>query len=162
MKKFAIILFAVVLCLAMIGCGTTKAESPAPAESTESPAAEAASEEVASEAESADSEAAEEPEIGTGVYTVYNKTGETVTEMYLFETGAEDKGENLAGEGFAADENVELTFEAATDAALTLSFVTEGGYEAAFETLHIEEAPITLLSVDAMTGATPIAFQAAE
>jgi hypothetical protein len=46
--------------------------------------------------------------------------------------------------------------------ALTLSFKAEGGYEAAFTTLSIEEAPITLLAADAMTGATPISFSKPE
>ena len=76
--------------------------------------------------------------------------------------GTEDKGENLVGEGLAADASIELTksIDKAIEAhgALTLSFKTESGYEAAFETLSIEEAPITLLAADAMTGATPISF----
>ena len=41
---------------------------------------------------------------------------------------------------------------------MTVSFKTESGYEATFPTLHIEEAPVTLLAADAMTGATPISF----
>ena len=103
----------------------------------------------------------------TGTYTVYNKTGEKVTELYIFLTGAEDKGENLAGEeGLAADASAELTksIDKILDGshALTLSFKTEGGYEAAFTTLSIEEAPITLLAADAMTGATPISFSKPE
>ena len=103
----------------------------------------------------------------TGTYTVYNKTGEKVTELYIFLTGAEDKGENLAGEeGLAADASAELnkSIDKILDGshALTLSFKTEGGYEAAFTTLSIEEAPITLLAADAMTGATPISFSKPE
>ena len=42
--------------------------------------------------------------------------------------------------------------------SMTVSFKTEGGYEAQFATLHIEEAPVTLLAQDAMTGATAISF----
>ena len=45
---------------------------------------------------------------------------------------------------------------------MTVSFRTEGGYEAQFPTLHIETAPITLLAQDALTGATPITFKAPE
>ena len=41
---------------------------------------------------------------------------------------------------------------------MTVAFKTEGGYEAKFETLHIEVAPITLLAQDALSGATPISF----
>ena len=101
----------------------------------------------------------------TGTYTVYNKTGEKVTELYITLNG-EEKGDNLAGEGLAADASVELTksISKAIDGshALTLSFKTESGYEAAFETLSIEEAPITLLAADALTGATPISFSKPE
>ena len=49
---------------------------------------------------------------------------------------------------------------------ITLSFTTESGYEAAFETLHFETVPISLLpaktDTDATTGATPISFSAPE
>ncbi|MDO4492321.1 MAG: hypothetical protein Q4C53_00385 [Clostridia bacterium] len=96
-------------------------------------------------------------ETGVGTYTVYNVTGEKVTELYLHVVGA-DKGENLAAEGLRNGKKTVLTFEAEKDATLALEFVTEGGRSAAFETLHIEEAPVALLAVDAMTGATPIAF----
>ena len=42
----------------------------------------------------------------------------------------------------------------------TLCFKTESGYEGSFATLHIEVAPIYLLSADGMTGATQISFRA--
>ena len=48
--------------------------------------------------------------------------------------------------------------DATADTSLTLTFTTESGYTASFTTLGLEEAPITLLSADAMTGATPISF----
>ncbi len=41
-------------------------------------------------------------------------------------------------------------------------FTTEDGQTQSFETLHYEVAPISLLSVDAAAGATPIAFTAPE
>ena len=72
----------------------------------------------------------------------------------------------MSEEGLAADASAELTksIDKILDGnhALTLSFKTEGGYEAAFTTLSIEEAPITLLAADAMTGATPISFSKPE
>ena len=43
-----------------------------------------------------------------------------------------------------------------------LEFTTEDGQTQSFETLHYEVAPISLLSVDAAAGATPIAFTAPE
>ena len=45
---------------------------------------------------------------------------------------------------------------------VTLSFKTESGREGAFETLHFETVPISLLAADAMTGATVISFKAPE
>lgn len=103
----------------------------------------------------------------TGTYTIFNKTGAKVTELYLFLNDAEDKGDNLVGEnGLAADDSIVLTksIDKALDGshALTLSFKTEADYEAAFQTLSIEEVPITLLAADALTGATPISFSKPE
>ena len=77
------------------------------------------------------------------------------------ETG--EKGPNYAVNGFAADAKyvVTRTFTPEQKEAgysMTVSFKTESGYEATFPTLHIEEAPVTLLAADAMTGATPISF----
>ena len=99
----------------------------------------------------------------TGTYTFYNKTGETVTELYLVDNETGEKGPNYAVNGFAADAKyvVTRTFTPEQKEAgysMTISFKTESGYEAQFPTLHIEEAPVTLLAADAMTGATPISF----
>ena len=76
----------------------------------------------------------------------------------MYETGAEEKGENLAGEGLNDTEKVEATYEGTTDTVLTLEFTTESGFHGTFETLYIEEVNINLLAADAMTGATPIQF----
>ena len=99
-----------------------------------------------------------EVEAATGVYTIHNTTGELVSELYVYETGAEEKGENLAGEGLNDTEKVEATYEGTTDTVLTLEFTTESGFHGTFETLYIEEVNINLLAADAMTGATPIQF----
>ena len=125
----------------------------------------AASSTAASEAASsvaASSEAAESAE-----YTVYNTTGSTVSELYLYEAGSEDKGENLAGEaGLADGENVVITRDVEADKqddmTYVLEFTTEDGSTQSFETLHYETTPISLKSVDAAAGATPIAFAAPE
>lgn len=110
----------------------------------------------------ASSEAAESAE-----YTVYNTTGSTVSELYLYEAGSEDKGENLAGEaGLADGENVVITRDVEADKqddmTYVLEFTTEDGSTQSFETLHYETTPISLKSVDAAAGATPIAFAAPE
>ena len=100
-----------------------------------------------------------EPTTATGVYTVYNMTGAKLTELYLYEVGAEDKGTNYAADGIKNQKKVVLTYEAAADATLVLEFNYEDGTTQTFESLHIEEASITLKSVDAAAGATAIAFE---
>ena len=99
----------------------------------------------------------------TGTYTFYNKTGETVTELYLIDNLTGEKGVNYAVNGFAADACWVITRtitaeEKEAGYSMTVSFKTESGYEGHFDTLHIEVAPITLLAADAMTGATMISF----
>lgn len=94
----------------------------------------------------------------TCVYTVYNVTGEKVTELYVTDNATGEKSENYAGEGLEDGANVEIKGTKKADYVITLSFKTESGYEGAFETLHFETVPISLLAADAMTGATAISF----
>ncbi|MBQ9252551.1 MAG: hypothetical protein IJ188_07945 [Clostridia bacterium] len=100
-------------------------------------------------------------------YTIYNVTGEAVTELTLTDNVTGDVV-NLLEEGatLAAGESIEASYTLAKSeeahGRLTLKFKTEGGYEGSFETLSIEVAPISLLSADAMTGATMISFKAPE
>ena len=101
----------------------------------------------------------------TGTYTIYNTTGETVTELYLIDNLTGEKGVNYAVNGFAADACWVITRtitpeEKDAGYSMTLTFKTESGYEGSFATLHIEVAPIYLLSADGMTGATQISFRA--
>ena len=103
----------------------------------------------------------------TGTYTFCNKTGETVTELYLVDNLTGEKGPNYVVNGFAADAKYVVTRTVSAEEieagySMTVEFRTEGGYEAKFENLHIEVAPITLLAQDALTGATPISFFAPE
>ncbi len=109
--------------------------------------------------------AAKAAKASTGTYTFYNKTGETVTELYLVNNLTGEQGTNYAVNGMAADAKWVITRTVSAEEieagySMTVLFKTESGYENKFETLHIETAPITLLAPDAMTGATPIAFQA--
>ena len=96
--------------------------------------------------------------------TVYNTTGENVTDLYLYVAGSEDKGENLAADGLADGDSVVLTLpeDADKSAEYVLEFTTEDGETQSFDTLSYEVAPISLLSVDAAAGATPISFTAPE
>ena len=108
--------------------------------------------------------ASSEAEVESAEYTVYNTTGENVTELYLYVAGSEDKGENLAADGLADGDSVVLTLpeDADKSAEYVLEFTTESGDTQSFDTLSYEVAPISLLSVDAAAGATPISFTAPE
>lgn len=144
------------LAVALTACGGSASTAAS------STASSAAASSVAASSEAASSEAAESAE-----YTVYNTTGSTVSELYLYEAGSEDKGGNLAGEaGLADGENVVITRDVEADKqgdmTYVLEFTTEDGSTQSFETLHYETTPISLKSVDAAAGATPIAFAAPE
>ena len=93
-------------------------------------------------------------------YTVYNVTGDTVTELCVTDNATGEKSENYAGEGLADGASVEIKGTNKPGYEVTLSFKTAGGAEQAFATLHFEDVPISLLAADAMTGATPISFKA--
>lgn len=97
----------------------------------------------------------------TGVYSLYNTTGEEVKEIYLYEAGGE-KGENQCPDGLAENKKLVLTYNAPEDATLVLEFVTESGVDSKFETLHIEDVPIALKAADTVSGATPISFEVPE
>ena len=138
------------LAVALTACGGSASTAASSTASSEAASSVAASSEAA--AESAE-------------YTVYNTTGSTVSELYLYEAGSEDKGGNLAGEaGLADGENVVITRDVEADkqddVVYVLEFTTEDGNTQSFDTLHYEVAPISLKSVDAAAGATAIAFEA--
>lgn len=139
MKRLSAILLYVTLTVGLIGCGTKETASTPSSD----PVVEATVEEGT--------------EVATGKYSVYNATGDVVTELYLYETGS-DKGENYAGNGFAGRDPIELTYEGTESTVLTIEYTTESGFTGKFETLHIEETPISLQVVDATSGATPISF----
>ena len=157
LKNAAVVAAALALAVGMTACGSSASSTAA----SSSMASSAAASSEAASSEAASSEAAEPT---TAEYTVYNTTGSTVSELYLYVAGSEDKGENLAGEGLADGENVVLTLpeDADQSAKYVLEFTTEDGTTQSFDTLSYEVAPISLLSVDAAAGATPIAFTAPE
>ena len=157
LKNVAIVAAALALAVGMTACGSSSSTA-----ASSSVASSAASSEAAS-SEAASSEAAEPT---TAEYTVYNTTGSKVTDLYLYEVGAEDKGDNLAGEGLADGDSVVITRDVEADkqadVTYVLEFTTEDGQTQTFETLHYETTPLSLKSVDATAGATPIAFAAPE
>ena len=152
LKNVAIVAAALALAVGMTACGSSSSTA-----ASSSVASSAASSEAAS-SEAASSEAAEPT---TAEYTVYN-----TTDLYLYEVGAEDKGDNLAGEGLADGDSVVITRDVEADkqadVTYVLEFTTEDGQTQTFETLHYETTPLSLKSVDAAAGATPIAFAAPE
>ena len=159
LKNVAIVATALALAVGMTACGSSSSSTAASTASSVAFSSAASSEAASSEAASSEAEAA------TAEYTVYNTTGENVTELYLYEAGSEDKGDNLAGEnGLADGENVVITrdedADKQADMTYVLEFTTEDGQTQSFETLHYETTPISLKSVDAAAGATPIAFEA--
>ena len=162
LKTVAIAAAALALAVGMTACGGAASTAASSTASSAAASSEAASSEVAS-SEVASSEA----EATSAEYTVYNTTGSKVTELYLYDAGSEDKGENLAGEaGLADGENVVITRDVEADKqddmTYVLEFTTEDGSTQSFETLHYETTPISLKIVDAAAGATPIAFAAPE
>ncbi|MDO5033704.1 MAG: cytochrome C [Eubacteriales bacterium] len=165
MKKGLLLSLIAVLIVSLAACGapTEKKEETTTAAKVEETTTEAKAEESKEDKKEEDKKeddkaAAEE----TGVYTLVNKTGEKVVELYHYANDSKDKGENLAGEGLedgkTATSTVNLAADKTEDFVSTLEFKTESGYEAKFEKLHFETVEIELLAEDAMTGATPIAF----
>ena len=156
LKNVAIVAAALALAVGMTACGSSSSTAASSSVASSAASSEAASSEAASEA----------AEPTTAEYTVYNTTGSTVTDLYLYEVGAEDKGDNLAGEGLADGDSVVITRDVEADKQADVTYVleltTEDGQTQTFETLHYETTPLSLKSVDAAAGATPIAFAAPE
>ena len=156
MKKLISVLAIAAVCISLLaGCGTAK-----PAETT----VETTVETTAETTVETTVETTTAPEMQKAEYTVYNTTGAKLTELYLYAVDASDKGENLAADGIADGESIVITREATAEEAgsitYILEFTAEGMGTQKFETLHFEVVSISLKSVDAAAGATPIAFAA--
>ena len=96
-----------------------------------------------------------EPEKAVASYYIINNTGEAVDYSVV-----NNEGELKTVEGSLKDGKFEAVDfgEVNADLSFTVSYKTESGREGKFETLHVEEAKISLLAEDDMTGATQIAF----
>lgn len=139
---------ALLMAASLTACSSSSSSTAA--SSTASAAAEATAE--ATESASAESETT------AAKYTITNNTGEKVTELYVYVDG-EDKGDNYAADGL--DDGAEVVVDKGdqpSDQNYTLEYVTESGRDASFTTLHMEEANLSLLAEDAMTGSTPLEF----
>ena len=109
----------------------------------------------------------------TCAYTIFNTTGEKITELYVTDNATGEKSINYASEeGLKNGGIIEIYGDNKEGYEVTLSFKTESGYENAFRTLHFEDVPISIFSQktvedntaaagpDATSGATPITFKA--
>ena len=131
------------------------------AKTTEAKAAEAKTTEAAA-TEAAETEAEKKlPE--EAQYTIYNQTGEKVTEIKFTrnDTGkvALDEKSGLA-DGASTVLKIKKDSTVTDKTSFTFSFTTEGGYTAEYKTLGFEVAPMTLIAEDAKSGATPFKFEA--
>ena len=159
MKKNYVVIAAMMLAMSMSACGANSTPEATTAAATTAAATEAASEAATEAAEETTAAAeAESGEATSAVYTVKNTTGSKVTDLYLYEAGSKEKGENLAGEGLADGETVTITRDEDAEIKYTLEFTTEDGTTQHFDTLSYETVGIDLKSADAASGATPIAF----
>lgn len=148
MKNLFKLSLAALLAVGMAACSSSQAATDTKDEDTKE--------------ETTEETAAEEAEEVSASYKITNTTGEVMTELYVYETGSADKGENYAGEGLKDSEAVTITFgpftaEEAEGIAYTVEFKTESGYtSAAFDHLHVEEAAMNILSqADVESAATP-------
>ena len=98
-----------------------------------------------------------------GKYIFTNDTGETVTSITIKDNVTGDEFNSTWEGGLPNGESTGvylIPLPAGEDGShrLTVTFTTESGRKESFATLSYEEAEITLLATDAMTGATPIKF----
>ena len=113
-----------------------------------------------------DNPAAKEEVATEGHYTVSNVSGKTITDLYFYKTGSEEKGTNYAEGGLekGATITVDITVDEAEAEgyAMTVEYVAEDGTSTVvFDNLHLEEANMYLKpAADVEGGATP--FKPAE
>ena len=88
LKNVAVVAAALALAVGMTACGGSASSTTASSTTASSVASSAAASSEAASSEAASSEAEVEP----AEYTVYNTTGENVTDLYLYVAGSEDKG----------------------------------------------------------------------
>lgn len=102
----------------------------------------------------------------TRTYVLQNRMDETITELYVYPSAGEDKGENLAGDGLEKDEAVRVTvtgymLHTENETLFTIEYVA-GGQTYAHRTVHVEDLlfdkPIYLIGVDGISSATPVSF----
>lgn len=163
MKKNYVVIAAMMLAMSMSACGSNATPEATTAAVTEAATTAAATEAASAEETTEATAEAESEEATSAVYTVKNTTGAKVTDLYIYEVGSADKGENYAADGLADGETVTITrdedAEKQKEVKYTLEFTTEDGTTQHFDTLSYETVGIDLKSADAASGATPIALE---
>ena len=102
----------------------------------------------------------------TRTYTIQNAMENTVTELYVYPSDSDNRGENLAGDGLESGESVEVTvtgymLRTENETLYTIEYVA-GNKLYGHRSLHVEdllfETPINLVGVDGVTSATFVSF----
>ncbi len=102
----------------------------------------------------------------TRTYSIENAMDETVTELYVYPTENENKGENLAGDGLIPGETVQATLtgymlHTENETLYTIEYVA-GDQTFSHTTVHVEDllfdTPIYLVGVDGTSSATAVSF----
>ncbi len=102
----------------------------------------------------------------TRTYTLRNTMEETITELYVYPTGSEDRGENLAGDGLEPGEPVRVTvtgymLHTENETLFTIEYAA-GKKLYGHRSLHVEDllfdTPIYLVGTDGTTSATFVSF----
>lgn len=102
----------------------------------------------------------------TRTYTLCNAMQDTITELYVYPTGSESRGENLAGDGLEPGEPVRVTvtgymLRTENETLYTIEY-SVGKKLYGHRSLHVEDllfdTPIYLVGVDGVTSATFVSF----
>ena len=102
----------------------------------------------------------------TRTYLLQNAMDCVVTELYVYPTGSEDRGENLAGDGMEPGEPVRVTvtgymLRTENETLYTIEYAV-GKKLYGHRSLHVEDllfdTPIYLVGVDGVTSATFVSF----
>ena len=149
MKKAVIVFIIAALVLTLAACGS----KPVVKEKVDE-----IKEQVEEIKEQVEEDIKEAVETAPSVYTIYNRTGSDLTDVYIYKAGSSDKGTNFSDQFHGNHATIDMG-ELPSGVDFVLEFTNEDGYTGKFETLHAEEVPITLLAEDALTGATAIEFK---
>ena len=102
----------------------------------------------------------------TRTYTIENALEEPITQLYVYPSDADDRGENLAGDGLEKGESVRATvtgymLRTENETLFTIEYMA-GNKVYGHRSVHVEDllfdTPIYLVGVDGTSGATFVSF----